>query len=362
MFPNGLSVLTHAFILLLSLTKRLIEFVAEKMRWDIFKFKMNLYLRLKLGAPLAGRAGDTRLRRLFSYLIVIVVSSSVFLVMFMSVGARLAENSNIDLILGLFGNKPLFASVNEDVLNVNDYNAPVPGARLPSDSDYAKLPDNDEFSQGFISLNFDDGWLTTYQNALPILNKVGLKSTQYIITSGFNNPTIYVSRSQVLKMQADGHEIGGHTINHFHLNQLSDGRKKNEITGSKNDLISAGVTNLSTFDYAHGEYNDFVITALKNSGFSGARTVERGFNTKNTDPFLLKAQAIDKNTTIEQVVVLIDEAMREKKWVILVFHQIDGSGKQYSATPEMLSQITDYLVRANVPVKTNAEGISLLNR
>jgi len=359
MFPNGLSIIVHAFILLLALVKRLVEYVAEKMRWDIFKFKMNLYLRLKIGAPLVGASGDTLPRKIFSVFIILAVFVSVIVTMYVNIGSRLTENSNIDFILGLFGSKPLFAQSTNDSLYASDYAAPNHIAHLPSDF-YDPLPGNDRFSQGFVSLNFDDGWLVTYQNALPILNKAGLKSTQNIITGEFKYSSLYVSRAQVLVMQADGHEIGDHTKSHLHLNQLTDAQEKREITSSKNDLLLTGVKNLSTFDYAHGEYNDFIMTVLKESDFAGARTVNLGFNTKSTEPFLLKAQVVDANTTLEQVKGWIDQAVRDKTWVILVFHQIDHSGRTYSSTPETLQQIVDYLVQKNVPVRTNAEGISLL--
>jgi glucose/arabinose dehydrogenase/peptidoglycan/xylan/chitin deacetylase (PgdA/CDA1 family) len=40
----------------------------------------------------------------------------------------------------------------------------------------------DPFTQGMISLTFDDGWLSHYANAVPILNAAGLKGGFYIIT------------------------------------------------------------------------------------------------------------------------------------------------------------------------------------
>jgi peptidoglycan/xylan/chitin deacetylase (PgdA/CDA1 family) len=220
---------------------------------------------------------------------------------------------------------------------------------------------NGGFDQGFVSLNFDDGWLVTFQNALPILNAAGLKSTQYIITDGFQDTAEYVSPAQVLAMQASGHEIGAHTKSHPHLISLNDSQIQDEVVGSRDVLLAAGVNSVTTLDYPYGEYNPAVVNIVKNSGFTGARTVDDGFNIKTDDPYLLKAEAVtEASTTIDQIKGWIDSAKADKTWLILVFHQIDHSGDEYSATPELLQQIVDYLVQQNVPVKTNAEGISEL--
>ncbi len=43
-------------------------------------------------------------------------------------------------------------------------------------------PPEDLFSRGLVSFTFDDGWITQYNDALPILNAAGLKGTFYIIS------------------------------------------------------------------------------------------------------------------------------------------------------------------------------------
>jgi hypothetical protein len=97
MFPNGLSVLTHLSIVLLGLSKRLVEVVAEKMKWDIFKFKMNLYLGWKIFNPLTSQAGDNLARRVFSYIIILAVASMVISATAVSIGSAFEKNSNIEL-------------------------------------------------------------------------------------------------------------------------------------------------------------------------------------------------------------------------------------------------------------------------
>lgn len=222
-----------------------------------------------------------------------------------------------------------------------------------------EIPVSGGFSQGFVSLDFDDGWALTYKNALPILNKAGLKSTQSII-SGSIKDWHYVNKSQILDMQNSGHEIASHTKTHADLTRFSASRVKDEVAGSKKALLSLGVEAINSFVYAHGKYNNQAEEAVKDAGFINARTIDIGYNTKTSNPYLLKSQVIALNTSFDEVKFWIDRAIADKTWVILVFHQIDYSGQTYSATPEMLQQIVDYLVLQNVSVLTNSQGAALL--
>jgi peptidoglycan/xylan/chitin deacetylase (PgdA/CDA1 family) len=44
------------------------------------------------------------------------------------------------------------------------------------------IPPEDLFSRGLVSFSFDDGWITQYVDAFPILNAAGLKGTFYIVS------------------------------------------------------------------------------------------------------------------------------------------------------------------------------------
>ncbi len=205
-----------------------------------------------------------------------------------------------------------------------------------------------------VSLNFDDGYESTYQHAIPVLNMLGLKSTQYIITGKFNDPA-YVTSSQVLDMEARGHEIGAHTRTHPHLTQLSEEEMQNEILGSKQDLLTIGVKEVSTFAYPYGEYND-VVAKIARSGYSTVRTTHPGFNDATSDRHALMTHSVNADTQLSDVKTWIDQAIAEKKWLILAFHRTDEDGNPISARHETLQQIGEYLIAHHVPVVTMKEG------
>lgn len=217
---------------------------------------------------------------------------------------------------------------------------------------------------GMVSLDFDDGWDSTFKNALPILDNAGLKSTLYIISQYVGEP-LYTNVSDILAAQARGHEVGAHSKTHPELPLLSDAQMNEEIGGSRLDLISMGASPVNIFSYPYGEYNEKAISLVKSAGFTSARTalaVDGGFNDKSTNGYLLKTQSVENTTTIEEIQGWIDTAVKNKTWLILVMHQVDNTGSQYSITPQKLQSIVDYLKSNNVKAVTASQGVSILNQ
>jgi peptidoglycan/xylan/chitin deacetylase (PgdA/CDA1 family) len=162
-------------------------------------------------------------------------------------------------------------------------------------------------------------------------------------------------------MQAMGHEKGSHSRTHADLT-LPGTDLVSEIVGSKQDLLNIGVTSVSSFAYPYGSVNDIAKTAVKNAGYSSARGIVFGTNNRTTDHYQLFAKSVEVNTTLAAVKSWIDEAILNKSWLILFFHQIDNSGEPYSTTPENLQQIVNYLTTNNVKVVTNSEGVNILSQ
>ncbi|MFA6094847.1 MAG: polysaccharide deacetylase family protein [Candidatus Paceibacterota bacterium] len=227
---------------------------------------------------------------------------------------------------------------------------------LATDNYVLKKLSSGAFSEGMVSFNFDDGLESVYQNAIPILNAAGIKSTQYVITEALNMSG-YWTTEQLGEIADAGHEIGVHTRTHPYLTQLDSAELLSEIDGSKADLVRFGY-NPTTFSYPYGDFNNMIVEEVENAGFKGARSVHSGFNNKNTDPFSLNDQHVEAHTSIEQIKSWIDQAILTKSWLILELHDIDHSGVLYSTTPEILQQIVDYVRQKNILVISNAEGVT----
>lgn len=210
-----------------------------------------------------------------------------------------------------------------------------------------------------ISLNFDDGYRSAYNIAVPILNKYNAKASFYIVTGYFKeNP--YITEKEVLKLQSWGHEIGAHTRHHVHLSEIKPSQLKDEILGSRQDLLKIGVKKVLTFAYPNGNYNDLVVQAVKDAGFVGARITKPKFNDKNVDVFLIKRQEVEAHTQFDEIKKAIDDTSNNKKWMVLVFHRIDDDGNPTSVRHEILEQIINYLNEKQIPIVTNEEGLKII--
>jgi peptidoglycan/xylan/chitin deacetylase (PgdA/CDA1 family) len=172
----------------------------------------------------------------------------------------------------------------------------------------------------------------------------------------------YINPAQLLEFQNTGHEIGGHTQTHISLSTVPPATANTEIVGSRNDLFGMGVTSIDTMAYPYGDYNTSIETMARNAGFLAARSVDRGFNLKNTNKYELKIQQMDRTTTMADVQNWVAQAVANKTWLILMFHQEDNNpAHDLGVTPAFLQQIVDYVKTANVDVVTVGQGVSRMN-
>jgi peptidoglycan/xylan/chitin deacetylase (PgdA/CDA1 family) len=214
--------------------------------------------------------------------------------------------------------------------------------------------------QGAVTLSFDDGWKSIYDNGFPILKRAGFKATHYIV-SGYLDESqfaLYMHMEEVKELELAGHEIGCHSVSHRHLPQEPFNLIQGEVVLAKKYLANHGITS-ETFAYPYGEFDDCVVDVVKTAGFRGARCTERGFNDEMTDPFLLKVQAVKVSTQLFEVVEWLDQAIAENKWLILMFHQIDTEGREWSCRPEMLQNIVDEIARRGIRPVTVREMLPL---
>ncbi len=223
-------------------------------------------------------------------------------------------------------------------------------------------------ARGLVTFTFDDGWNSHYKTVYPILENANMKGSFYIITDTMasapttTNPnqidvTKYMNPTMITEMHNNGHEIGSHTRTHPHLPQLSTQAMLSEVNDSKQALIDIGITPVETFVYPYGEFNASIIQAVKDAGYIGARTVNRGYNTSATDNYVLLEQEIQNTTTFADVKSWVDTAIAQDRWLVLTFHQVDDTGSQYGNSPALFQQIVDYVAATNVDVVTLEEGI-----
>ncbi len=248
-----------------------------------------------------------------------------------------------------------------DVVSVTVFHAIKGTGFLETDSFSLTKPPVDplRFNQGMVSITFDDGIKSTYENATPILDAAGFKGTFFLPSDRIIKEfTGYINTSQVLDLQNRGHEIGGHTRTHPNLTLLSTTTALSEIKGNRDDLLGMGVKTVDYFAYPYGAYNPTIEQMLKDAGFKGSRSSDGGYNFKDNDRYALSRQSTVKTTTFNEVKSYIDKAAEDKSWLILELHAVDSSGETYSVTPAFFQSVVDYLKVKGISVVTFAQGFS----
>ena len=186
-----------------------------------------------------------------------------------------------------------------------------------------------------------------------------LKSVGFLTidNADLNRVQVYMNPAQIQALWSAGHEIGAHTRTHVDLTAIPFSEAAQEIGGSRSDLLGIGISPVDTFVYPYGTYNTAIQQELKNDGFLGSRATEFGYNFRNSPKYALQIQQVDQTTTFAQFQSWVDSARNNKSWLILMFHQVDNSGLQFSVTPALFQQMASFLATQQVNVVTLKQGI-----
>ena len=133
-----------------------------------------------------------------------------------------------------------------------------------------------------VIISFDDDWQSQYDNALPLLRKYGFKATFFVWVRAVER-THHMTWDEVRELDAEGMEIGCHTLTHLILTRLkSDDQLHHEIVAAK-DMIEAHIGHpITTFAYPFGQYDERVVAAAREAGFTSARSTWPGvFHTRD---------------------------------------------------------------------------------
>jgi peptidoglycan/xylan/chitin deacetylase (PgdA/CDA1 family) len=210
------------------------------------------------------------------------------------------------------------------------------------------------FNRAVVSLTFDDGIASTYQNGLPLLQKYGFVSTDYIVSGLLGTPG-YMTTAQVQNLKSAGHEIGSHTVTHPDLTTLTSTKLTNELSRSKNTLQTLLGVPVTNFAAPYGAFNSTVINRAK-TYYNTLRGVEPGYNAKNNfNAYDLKVQNVDISTTVSQLQGWLAQAQATHTWLILVFHAVDAdsaSAGQYDVTPTQLDGLLAAVQSSGIAVQT----------
>ncbi len=137
-----------------------------------------------------------------------------------------------------------------------------------------------------VVVSFDDGYLSHYESARPILRDAGWPGVLNLKTGNID-PKGGIAPWQVKALVAAGWEIGAHTITHADLTTLDAAGLDREVAGSRKALEKQFGVEVNTFCYPAGKYDAEAEQAVKRAGFTTATTVEPGIASPKDNQLLL---------------------------------------------------------------------------
>ncbi|MDO9527678.1 MAG: polysaccharide deacetylase family protein [Syntrophales bacterium] len=154
-------------------------------------------------------------------------------------------------------------------------------------------------TSGKITLAFDDGWLSVFTEAKPVMDRYDFRGVAYIITDLVVEPE-RMSLGHLKILQNAGWDICSHSKTHpyFLSDNLSPELIEEEIKGSKRWLVENGFTaGAQHFASPGGEVDDFVLSLIKEHHTSNRIIIEGMENIPPNDPFRLKILNVINTTT-----------------------------------------------------------------
>jgi len=116
-------------------------------------------------------------------------------------------------------------------------------------------------------VTFDDGHISNYDLALPLMEGLGIRAI-FFITTDWMGAENRMSEAQVRELFRMGHQIGSHSCTHAFLSECSDHQLHNELLTSRKRLEDLLGCSITTISIPYGSWDRRVLRACTTTGYS----------------------------------------------------------------------------------------------
>ncbi len=219
-------------------------------------------------------------------------------------------------------------------------------------------------SKTIVSLTFDD----TLADQAQVGELVAARDMHatFFINSGRIDTTGYLTRDQLLALQAAGNEIAGHTISHADLPAIELDEQRTEVCNDRVALLAAGF-HVTSFAYPFGDSTATTEQIVAACGYNSARGVgdlvsgDACHDCAYANPVppidaynLATNDSIKVDTTLATLEGYVQQAeVNGGGWVPVVMHHVCDGCDVDSLTAATLGWFLDWLAaREDVVVET----------
>jgi len=153
-----------------------------------------------------------------------------------------------------------------------------------------------------VVITFDDGHVSNYDIAMPLLAERGLAAYLFVTSDFVGQRAHFCSSEQLAKMANNGIEIGSHGTTHRFFDDLSDDEAECELRQSMKQLSEQCGQAVQSISYPGGRYSKRTLELSRTVGYSQLFGSEIG-TLKQSDLSAngpLKRVAIRRGTTLDE--------------------------------------------------------------
>jgi len=211
-----------------------------------------------------------------------------------------------------------------------------------------------------VSFTFDDVPKSTFENAVPILDKYKVSGTFYIALSlmeGISEKNLY-SRENLLKCIESGHELACHSFGHIHFFQTADsGFIKEDLKKNRSTLESLDLNaSFENFSYPYGEQT-IVSKRIVSRIYKSCRGTDNGINSGKVDLNSLKGIKLYENrNSKEKIDHLLKEFDRTGGWLVFYTHDVQENYTSVGCSPEYFEYVIKKCLAAGFEIKNMSQA------
>jgi peptidoglycan/xylan/chitin deacetylase (PgdA/CDA1 family) len=154
-----------------------------------------------------------------------------------------------------------------------------------------------------LAITFDDGYQDNFEHAAPVLERLGLPATFFIVSQWIGSEVVpwwdrqegvrypWMTWDQVQSLHNRGFEFGAHTRTHVDLGAVTEIEAREEIVGGRRELEERLGAPVELFAYPYGRLANLADVnrrLIRGAGFRCCCSCFGGVIDGGTDPFHLR--------------------------------------------------------------------------
>lgn len=173
-----------------------------------------------------------------------------------------------------------------------------------------------------VGITLDDGYLSNFEHALPILRDLGFTATCYVVSGELGGSNVWdhpvgirpvplMDASHLRAWVAAGMDVGAHTRHHVNLLACDAATARDEIAGSKRELEDALGCEVRHFCYPYGQHRLAHADMARQAGYVTATTVVHARVRPQDDLMLLPRISVFCETKIPLLLAQVATELEE---------------------------------------------------